>query len=89
MVLRPVTPRNRLAGLAPEDGDVVIREERREYEFVYLLQSVPAPAQYLLRSWEDAVGRAVAFAKHEHVRVWLDNEHECTPLEDFRLVEQV
>jgi hypothetical protein len=89
MLLRPVTPRKRLAGLMPEDGDVVIREERREDEFVYLMQSVPAPAQYFLRSWEDAIGRAVAFAKREHVRVWLDNEHDCTLLEDFRLVEQV
>ena len=78
------------AGFTPEDGDIVIRPERREDELVYLLRAVPRPEQYLLRSREEAVGQALRFAKREHVRAWLADEgQDVVLLEDFRVMKTI
>jgi hypothetical protein len=74
-----------MARFTPEDGDVVIREAQGEERCVYILRTYPGPDQLLARSREEAVAKAVGFAKREHVRVWLDNEADCTLLEDFRI----
>ena len=74
----------------PEDGDIVIREERRDCGVVYVLHTAPGADQYLLRSREEAVAQAVIFAKRHQVRVWLTDEgYDFRLLEDFRSVESV
>jgi hypothetical protein len=59
-----------VARLAPEDGDVVVRQEKREGQRTYVLRTAPGPDQSLLRSREEAVSHAVAYAKRQHVRAW-------------------
>jgi hypothetical protein len=78
-----------MARFTPEDGDVLIREAQGEEHRVYILRTCPGPDQLLARSREEAVAKAIGFAKREQVRVWLDNEVDCTLLEDFRIRERV
>ena len=78
------------ARLAPEDGDIVVREEQREGVLIYLLHTAPGADQYLLRTREEAVAQAVTFARREQVRAWLTDEgYDFVLLEDFRAVESV
>jgi hypothetical protein len=73
---------------APEDGDIVVREEQRERRVVYLLHTAPGADQYLLHSRQEAVAQATTVAKRQHVRVWLTDEHNvCTLLKDFRVAK--
>ena len=72
----------------PEDGDIVIGQEKREGRFIYVLHTAPGADQVLLDSREHAVVQAVTFAKRQGVRVWLtDGDHDFTLVEDFRVVE--
>ena len=74
----------------PEDGDIVIREEKRDRSVVYVLHTAPGADQYLLRSREEAVAQALICAKRQQVRVWLTDEgYDFRLLEDFRAVESV
>ena len=50
------------ARLAPEDGDIVVREEQREGVLIYALHTAGAD-QYLLRTREEAVAQAVTFCE--------------------------
>jgi hypothetical protein len=78
------------ARLAPEDGDIVVREEQREGVLIYALHTAPGADQYLLRTREEAVAQAVTFAGREQVRAWLTDEgYDFVLLEDFRAVESV
>ena len=78
------------ARLAPEDGDIVVREEEREGVLIYVLHTAPGADQYLLRTREEAVAQAVTFARREQVRAWLTDEgYDFVLLEDFRAVESV
>jgi hypothetical protein len=78
------------ARLAPEDGDIVVREEKREGVLIYVLHIAPGADQYLVRTREEAVAQAVTFARREHVRAWLTDEgYDFTLVEDFRVVESV
>ena len=78
------------ARLAPEDGDIVVRQEMRDGMLVYVLHTAPRADQYLLRTREEAVAQAVAFARREQVRAWLTDEgYDFVLLEDFRAVESV
>ena len=78
------------ARLAPEDGDIVVRQEKREGTLVYVLHTAPGADQYLLRTREEAVAQAVTFARREQVRAWLTDEgYDFVLLEDFRAVESV
>jgi hypothetical protein len=66
----------------------VIRQENRAGLVVYVLHTAPGPDQYVLRSRDEAVARAVTVAKREHVRVWLTGEgYDFVLLEDFRGLE--
>jgi hypothetical protein len=79
-----------IARTTPEDGDVVLREEERKGEPVYVLHTAPGPDQYVLRSREAAVAQALTFAKREGVRAWLTDEgYDFVLLEDFRVSESV
>ena len=73
----------------PEDGDVVIREARGSERRVYTLRTCPGPDQLLVRSRDEALAKAVDFARRACVRVWLDNEVDCILLEDFSVRERV
>lgn len=57
-------------GVSPEDGDVVIRTEWQRDGRIYMLRNAPGPDQYLVRTREEAVTRAVTFAKRQQVRAW-------------------
>ena len=75
---------------APQDKDIVIRQEQREGTIMYVLHTAPGPDQYVLRSRDEAVAQAVTVAKREHVRAWLTDEgYDFVLLEDFRVVESV
>ena len=58
---------------APEDGDIVIRQDEREGRVVFILHTAPGADQYLPHSREEAVAQALEFAQREHVRAWFDN----------------
>ena len=74
----------------PEDGDIVVREEKREAGLVYVLHTAPGPDQGVLRRREQAVGQALGFAKRQRVRAWLTDEgYDFVLLEDFRALETV
>jgi len=61
MVARPI----------PADGDVIVRRERRDGTFVYVLHAAPGPDQYVLRTRKEGVAQALTFAKRQGVRAWL------------------
>ena len=74
----------------PENNDIVVQEEKWEGKRVYVLHIAPGADQCVLRTREEAVAQAVAFAKREHVRAWLTDEgYDFTLLEDFRVLESV
>ena len=58
----------------PDDGDIVVRRERRDGTLVYVLHTAPGADQSLLRTREEAVSQALASAKREHVRTWLTTD---------------
>jgi hypothetical protein len=62
-----------VARLVPEDGDVVIRQKHGAPSVVYLLGTPSAPDQFIVRTRDEAVSQAVAYAKHQRVRAWFDN----------------
>jgi hypothetical protein len=76
-----------LARAIPGDGDIVIRQDRREGRVVFILQIAPGPDQFLLHTREEAVARAVTFARRQGLRAWLSNGgDDCMLLSDFRVV---
>jgi hypothetical protein len=75
---------------APQDGDIVIRQENQAGSVVYVLHTAPGPDQYVLRTREEAVAQATTVAKRQGVRLWLTDEgYDFVLLEDFRAVESV
>ncbi len=73
-----------------EDGDIVVRQEKREGRFIYILHTATSEDQYLLRSREEAIAQAVAFAKWQCVRTWMTNSnYDFALLEDFRVVASI
>jgi hypothetical protein len=64
------------ARAVPQDGDVVVRKDRREGTLVYVLHAAGSVDQLIVRSREEAVTQAVVFAKREHVRAWLMDERD-------------
>ena len=74
-----------LTRTTPENGDIVVREEKRGGTLVYVLHTAPGADQYEFRSREEGTAQAVALAKREHVRAWLTDEgYDFVLLEDFR-----
>jgi hypothetical protein len=73
-----------LTRTTPEDGDIVVREEKRGGTLVYVLHTAPGADQYEFRRREEGIAQAVALAKREHVRAWLTDEgYDFVLLEDF------
>ena len=56
-------------------GDVVVRQETREGTLVYALCAFPGPAQYLVRTREQATAQALAFATRARMRAGFANGH--------------
>ena len=74
-----------LTRTTPEDGDIVMREEKRGGTLVYVLHTAPGADQYEFRRRDEGIAQAVALAKREHVRAWLTDEgYDFVLLEDFR-----
>jgi hypothetical protein len=72
-----------LVRTTPQDGDIVIRQEHRDGAVVYVLHTAPGPDQYMLRSRDEAIARAVTSAKRQGVRAWLiDEGHDFLLLDD-------
>ena len=54
----------------PDNDDVIIRQKHGNPSTVYLLGTSLAPDQFTLRTRDDAVSQALAYAKRQHVRAW-------------------
>ncbi|RPI51592.1 MAG: hypothetical protein EHM55_18545 [Acidobacteria bacterium] len=79
-----------LTHATPEDGDIVIRQDKREGQVIYVLLTTPGADQYLLRTREEAVAQAERFARRQGVRAWFRDERAaCVLLNDFRIVRSV
>ena len=68
----------------PDKDDVVIRQRRGNPHVIYLLGTPASPDQFSLRTREEAVTQAIAFARRHCVRAWFDNGDEtCLLLGTF------
>lgn len=65
----------------PDTDDVVVRQKRGNPSTVYLLGTSSAPDQFIVRTRDEAVSQALAYAKHQHVRAWFAKGDE-----DFMLL---
>jgi hypothetical protein len=63
----------RVGVIHPDKDDVVVRQRRGNPHTVYLLGTPTTPDQFSLRTRDEAVTQAVAFARQHHVRAWFDN----------------
>jgi hypothetical protein len=61
------------SSLRPAPDDVVVRQRRGNSRVDYVLGTLTAPDQFSVSTREQAVARAVAFARKERVRAWFDN----------------
>lgn len=59
--------------IRPDPDDVIVRQRRGNPHVVYVLGTSATPDQFSLRTREEAVTQAVAFARRERVRAWFDN----------------
>ena len=57
----------------PDSDDVVVRQSRGNPSIVYVLGTPSAPDQFVLRTRDEAVSQAVAFARRQRVRAWFAN----------------
>jgi hypothetical protein len=74
----------------PENGNVVIRHDVHDGRRVFALHTLPGPEQCVLRSRDDAIRRAVVFARRDHARVWSTGDGAgLVLLKDFRVVKSV
>jgi hypothetical protein len=55
----------------PNQDDVVVRRRAHDTGVTFVLGTPPAPEQFTLRTRDEAVARALAFAKRQHVCAWL------------------
>src|SRR5712671_3449547 len=87
---QPRIPPHDIALTAPEDGDIVIREEIRGGMPVYVLHIAPGGDQDEFRRREEGIAQALPLGERHHVRVWLSDEgYDFVLLEDFRMGESV
>lgn len=69
----------------PDNDDVVIRPKRSNPSTVYLLGTPSAPDQIIVRTRDEAISQAVAYARHQHVRAWFaTGDEEIVLLGTFR-----
>jgi hypothetical protein len=68
-----VRPRD-VTRTTPEDGDVIVRRERRDGTLVYVLCTAPGAHPHVLRTRKEAVAQALAFAERHRMSAWLTDE---------------
>jgi hypothetical protein len=74
----------------PENGDIVVREEKRGGTLVYVLHTAPGADQYEFRRRDEGIAQALALAKRQCARAWLTDEgYDFVLLDDFREVDLV
>jgi len=54
----------------PDKDDVVIRQKRGNPSIVFVLGTPSTPHQFILRTRDEAVSQALAYAKRQQVRAW-------------------
>lgn len=54
----------------PDKNDVVIRQRHGNPSIVFVLGTPSTPDQFILRTRDEAVSQALAYAKRQHVRAW-------------------
>jgi hypothetical protein len=54
----------------PDKNDVVIRQKHGNPSTVYVLGTPSSSNQFTLRTRDEAVAQALAYAKRQHVRAW-------------------
>ena len=74
---------------APENGDVVVREDCRDGAIVYVLSTVQGDDQLTTLQYERSVEHALAFARRARVRAWLQTASTIELLHDFGSVASV
>ena len=70
---REVEKVGRVGLIHPDKDDVVVRQRRGNPHTVYVLGTPTTPDQFSLRTREEAVTQAVAFARRHHVRAWFED----------------
>ena len=54
----------------PDKNYVVIRQRHGNPSMVFVLGTPSTPDQFILRTRDEAISRALAYAKRQHVRAW-------------------
>ena len=57
----------------PDHDDVVVASGADHGAAGYLLGTMSAPEQLMLRTRDEAVSHALGYARHQHVRAWYLN----------------
>jgi hypothetical protein len=70
--------------IRPDDDDVVVREKRGNPSALYILGTPSTPAQFQVRTRDEAVSQALAFARRQHVRAWFAKDEAFMLLGTFR-----
>jgi hypothetical protein len=70
--------------MTPQNGDIVVRQERRDGTVVYVLHTAPGPDECLLHTCEEAAAQALTWAERDGVRAWLttDESYDFVPLDE-------
>ena len=68
----------------PDKNDVVIRQKHGNPSAVYLLGTPSSPDQFALRTRDEAVSQALAYAKRQHARAWFTKDDDFVLLGTFR-----
>lgn len=58
---------------APDTHDVIVRLQRDNPHVVYVLGTLAHPSEIVVKTREEAVALATAFAGRQQVRAWFDN----------------
>jgi hypothetical protein len=68
---------------SPRDGDIVVRQDRRDRRNVYVVPIV-SRGQYVFRRRDDALVQGMSCARRRGVTAWLRTDaHDCVQLNDF------
>jgi hypothetical protein len=70
---------------APEDGDIVVSQEKRDGMVVFILHIAPGPDRHLFHLRDEAAAHALTLAERHGVRAWLTTDESY----DFLLLESV
>lgn len=60
----------------PDNNDVVVRQKAGNPSTIYLVGTPASPDQFIVRTRDEAVEKALSFAKHQCVRAWFANDND-------------